>query len=190
MHRPLLDRWTDTTVFRCLLLLSAFAVLPVLFSGVTATFFGVVAALAGRFDPALGLGSLAVALLSLGGALGFLGYQRAHWGVKDPCEHNITVTLAFLTAGVIAGLSVAGFVLFMAVSGWLEPFGPDIRLILLGGLFAAANLVWSFSGIAWMQRLLRRHAEATGEVFDGLPIVLLFIAIALATAVTLKTATL
>ena len=36
------------------------------------------------------------------------------------------------------------------------------------------------AGIARMQRLMRRYAERAGRAFDGLPIVLLLTAIALA----------
>lgn len=190
MHRHVIDRWTDTTVFRCMLVISAMAVLPVLFMGVTTTLFGAVVMIAGRFDSELGLGSVAIGLLSLGGALGFLGYQRAHWGVKDPLLHNMTVTLVFLAAGVLAALSVAGFVVAMSISGSLEPWGSDLWLIVPSALFAAANLVWAFSGVAWMQRLLTRYAEQTGRAFDGLPVVLLSTAIALVIAATLKTITL
>ena len=192
MHRHVIDRLADTTVFRCLLLFSAMAVLPVLFMAVTTTGFGLVMMLAGQVEFASDLerGELAIALLSIGGALGFLGYQRAHSGVKNPLEHNVTVTLAFLGAGVMAALSVAGFVLFTVVSGWLEPWGPDAWLVLLGASFAAANLVWAFSGIAWMQRLLSVYVEATGRAFDDLPVVLLFVAIGLATGAALTTTTL
>jgi hypothetical protein len=60
----------------------------------------------------------------------------------------------------------------------------------LGALFAAANLVWAVAGIARIQRLLNRYAEKTGRAFDGLPVVLLFTAIALVIAAALKTLTL
>ena len=190
MHRHIIDRLADTTVFRCLLLFSGMAVLPVLLMGVTATFFGAVAMLAGRFEAGLAPAAVAIAPLSVGGLLGFLGYQRAHGGVKDPLEHNVTVTLAFLTAGVLTALSVAGFVLFTAVGAWLEPWGADAWLVLLGAAFAAANLVWAFSGIAWMQRLLSAYVEAAGRAFDGLPVLLLFVAIGLATGAALTTTTL
>ena len=190
MHRHVIDRWADTTLFRCLLVISAMPVLPVLFMGVTTTVFGAIVMLAGRMDAGLGVGASAVPLLSIGGALGFLGYQRAHSGVKDPSLHNMTVTLAFLTAGVLAALFVAGFVLVIAIGGWLVPSAANVSLVALGALFAAANLVWAFAGIAWMQRLLDGYAEKTGRAFDALPIVLLFVAIALVVAATLKTMTL
>ena len=189
MHRRVIDRLTDTAVFRCMLVISAIAVLPVLFMGVTTTFFGAVVMLGGHSDWALESASLAIPLLSIGGALGFLGYQRAHWGLKDPSLHNMTVTLVFLAAGVLAALSVAGFVLVTAFAGWFDPWGPE-RWWALAALFAAANLVWAFAGIAWMQRLLDGYAEKTGRAFDGLPVVLLSTAIALVIAATLKTITL
>ena len=61
---------------------------------------------------------------------------------------------------------------------------------MLGALFAGANLVWAFAGIARMQRLMGRYEERAGRAFDGLPVVLLFTAIALVIAATLKTITL
>ena len=190
MHRHVIDRWADTTVFRCMLVISATAVLPVLLLGVTTTLFGALVMLGGKIDSGLRLGGLVIPLLSIGGSLGFVGYQRAHRGMKDPWLHNITLTLVFLTAGVLAALAVAGFVLVIAVAGWLEPWGADARLTALGAMFAAANLVWAFAGVAWMQRLLRGYLEATGRAFDGLPVALLVVAIALATAAALATTTL
>ena len=38
-----------------------------------------------------------------------------------------------------------------------------------------------------MQVLMRRHWERTGHVFDGLPVLLLFVALTLATAAALTT---
>jgi hypothetical protein len=187
MHRHVIDRWADTTVFRCLLLLSAMAVLPVLAMGTLFTVFGGVATLAG--PSAVELWHVVIALLAVGGALGFLGYLRAHGGVKDPSSHNVTATLAFLTAGVLAAFSVAGVVFVTTIQTWRELWdGPS--LLVPGALFATANLVWAFAGIAWMQRLMDRYAETTGRAFDGLPVVLLFTAIALVIAATLKTMTL
>jgi hypothetical protein len=125
-----------------------------------------------------------------GGALGFVGYVRAHRGVKDPCRHNVTATLAFLTAGVLAALSVAGVVLATVVELWRRESWDGGSFLALGALFAAANLVWALAGIAWMRRLMRRYEDKAGRAYDGLPVVLLFTAIALVIAATLRTMTL
>jgi hypothetical protein len=192
MHRHLLERWYDTTAFGIALGLSGALVLPVLALGVLVTVIG------GSFmiaDPsAVGLGQLVFALLAAGGALGFVGYLRAHFGVKDPCRHNVTATLLLLTAGILAALSVASVVLVsalvMAMELWPRDFRDGTSVFVLGALFATANLVWAFAGIARMQRLMRRYEERAGRAFDGLPVVFLFTAIALATAATLKAITL
>ena len=109
MHRHLIERWFDTTAFGIALGLSGAVVLPVLALGVMVTVIG------GSFmiaEPsAVELGHVVFALLAVGGALGFVGYVRAHFGIKDPCRHNVTATLLFLTAGVLAALSVAVVVL-------------------------------------------------------------------------------
>ena len=187
MHRHVIDRWADTTAFRCLLLFSAMAVLPVLAMGVLTTVVGggAMLAAAARVE----LWHAVFALFAVGGALGFVGYLRAHGGVKDPSRHNVTATLALITAGVLAALSVAAFVSVTTIELWRETW-EQTSLLVLGALFAAANLVWAFAGIAWMQRLMDRYAEKTGRAFDGLPVVLLFTAIAVAVAATLKTITL
>ncbi|HEY3517247.1 MAG TPA: hypothetical protein VGL98_09405, partial [Gammaproteobacteria bacterium] len=182
----------DTTAFGIALGLSGALVLPVLALGVLVTVIG------GSFmiaDPsAVEIGQVAFALLAIGGALGFVGYLRAHFGIKDPCRHNVTATLLFLTAGVLAALSVAGVVLVttlgMAMEIWHRDFHDGTFLLVLGALFATANLIWAFAGIGRMQRLMRRYAERAGRAFDGLPVVLLFMAIALAIAAALKTITL
>ena len=188
MHRHLIDRWYDTTAFGIALGLSGALVLPVLALGVLVTVIG------GSFmiaDPsAVEVGQVAFALLAVGGTLGFVGYLRAHFGIKDPCRHNVTATLLFLTAGILAALSVAGVVLVTAVEMWQADTRDGASLLVLGALFSAANLVWAFAGIARMQRLMRRYEERAGRTFDGVPVVLLFTAIALVIAATLKTITL
>jgi hypothetical protein len=187
MTRPLIERCTDTIAFRLALALAGLAVVPVLLMGVQATLIGGAMLFGGR--SALELEHAAVALLSVGGALGFVGFLRSPWGVKAPDRHNVTATLVFLAAGVLAALSVAAFVLATAAASWLEPWGSSVWLV-LGALFAMANLVWALAGLASMQRLVRRYAQHTGRVFDGLPVLILFVAIALATAAALATVTL
>jgi len=192
MHRHLIDRWSDATVFGIALGLSGALVLPVLALGVMVTAIGGSILIA---DPsAVELWQIVIALLAVGGALGFVGYLRAHFGLKDPCRHNVTATLLLLTAGVLAALSVASVVLVsalvVAIERWPRDYHDGTFVFVLGALFATANLVWALAGIARMQRLMRRYEERAGRAFDGVPVVLLFTAIALAIAATLQTITL
>src|SRR6185436_19177153 len=137
-------------------------------------------------EPSAGeVGQGVFALLAVGGALGFVGYVRAHFGIKDPCRHNVQATLLFLTAGVLAALSVAGVVLVTAVEIWRRPNSDGGIFLASGAVFATANLVWAFAGVALMHRLMRRYEERAGRAFDALPVVLLFTAIALVIAATL-----
>jgi hypothetical protein len=187
MRTHAIDRWADTILFRLVLLLAGLAVVPVLLMGVVATVIGSAAFVTEHRT--VELAQAAFALLSAGGALGFLGYWRAHGGALRPHRHNVTTTLTCLAAGVVAALVVAGYTVAGALSGWREPWS-DGPWVVLPALFAAANLVWALSGIAWMQRLSRRYAEKTGRAFDNLPVLLLWVAIALATAAALTTTTL
>jgi hypothetical protein len=187
MHRHAIDRWTDTTAFRFMLLFASVAVVPVLALGVLTTVIGagtmIVAGATLEFVHA------AFGALSLGGALGLLGYLRAHAGAKHPERHGVTATLLCLAAGIATALAVAGVALSGALSLWENPWDarPWVAAPLL---FAVANLVWATSGVAWMQRLLSRYAARTGRAFDGLPVVLLSLSIALAVAAALNMATL
>ena len=187
MDRPLLDRWTDTAAFRCLLLLSALAVLPVLAAGVLTTVIGGAAMLYSR--TAIELEQAVFGLLSLGGMLGFIGYLRAHLAKTDPERLSMTTTLMFLAAGVVTALVVVGFAVAGVLDVWRAPWNAR-PLVIGSALFAAANLTWAIGGAAWMQRLPRRYAEETGRVFDGLPVVLMLVAIALAISAALAATTL
>lgn len=189
MRRHAIDRWADTTLFRLVLLFAGFAVVPVLLMGISVTVIGGGTMLAGRAAAALEIEHAVVALLSVLGTLGFVGYLRAHSGIKDPSRHNVTATLVLIAAGVLAAVSVGGFVAATAVASWLEPWGSN-RWLLLGALLAAANFLWAFSGVAWMQRLMHGYAEHAGSPFDGLPPLLLSVSVALATAATLIATTL
>jgi hypothetical protein len=169
-----------------MLLFSGLIVMPVLVAGVLTTVIGGAIMLIERTP--LGLREAAFAALSVGGVLGCIGYLRAHRGALKPDRHNATATLVCLGIGVVTGLCVTGFIVaeaFRASSPW-----SDRSWLAIPGLFAAANCVWVVSGIAWMQRLARRHAEQTRRAVDGLPALLLFVAIALATAAALTTAAL
>lgn len=187
MDRPLLDRWTDTTVFRAVLLFSGIAVLPVLALGALVTVIGGAAILSQ--GSGVELEEAVFGSLSVGGALGFVGYARAHWGVKDPGDHNVTATLLCLVAGVAAALFVAGYAAFGTLDGQRSPWGSPM-LAVPSALFSVANLAWATSGVAWMQRLPHRYAEETGRAFDSLPAMLLIVAITLTTVALLKTTTL
>ena len=185
MHRQAIERWTDTMAFSCLLYVSGVVALPILALGVVITIIGAAELLANRFS--IGLGPALFAALSIGGVLGCIGYVRAVIGSRKPERHNITATLVCLTAGVATALVVAGLVVFLAVS---EAPWSARGLIGMPALFAVANLVWAIAGVGWMQRLPIRYSERTGRAFDGMPAMLLVVAIALATAVTLTTMTL
>jgi len=187
MDRPLLDRWTDTTVFRAALLFSAIAVLPVLALGAIVTVIGGAAMLEARST--VELEQVLFCLVSAAGVLGFVGYVRAHWAARDPGSHNVTATVLCLGAGVAAALAVAAYTVFGTLAGLRNPWGSPMWA-LPTTLFAIANLVWATSGVAWMQRLPHRYAEETGRAFDTLPAMLLFVAIALTTAAVLRTTTL
>jgi hypothetical protein len=185
MHRHAIDRWADTTAFRVVLLFASLAVVPVLAVGVVTTVVGAGAMIvAGASVEPVHAG---FALLSLGGAVGLLGYLRAHAGAKHPERHGVTATLVCLAAGVATALAVAGISLAGALSFSESPWDARVWAV---ALFAAANLVWATSGIAWMQRLLRGYAQKTGRAFDGLPVLLLAVSIALAVAAVLNTTTL
>jgi hypothetical protein len=186
MDRSLPERLADTTTFRVLLSLAACAVLPVLGLGILVT-AAIGSALVGA-PQRIEAGQVAFGLLALGGAVGMVGWVRALMGVRAPARHSVTATLLLLVVGTVTALAVAAAVAVMIVDAALRS-GSDASLG-LGGLFVAANLIWVLAGVASMQRLLRRYAETTGRAFDSLPLVLLFVAIALATAAVLTTAVL
>jgi len=189
MNRHVFERLYDTVAFGIALGLSGALVVPVLLMGISMTISGGVTLLFGQSAMELKPAYVAFALLSIGGALGFTGYVRARWGEKDPTAHNVTATIVFLAAGVPAALSVVGVIVALMLSVWLET-GESPLWLLPSGAFAAANLVWALAGIARMQRLLRRYAEHTGHAFDGVPVLLLLVALALATAAAFVATTL
>jgi len=186
MERSLIDRWTDTTAFSCLLVASSIVVWPVVAMGVVITVIGGAAVL---IDGAVDIAQAALALSSVGGALGFVGYIRALMGARNPARHNIMATLVCLAAGVITAFAVAVSALILAVLAWTTPWGNQ-GVVAASVLFAAATLIWALSGIGWMQRLPSRYADKTGREFDSVPVILLFVALALATAAVLATAAL
>jgi hypothetical protein len=187
MDRSMLDRWTDTTVFRLLLFFSGCLVLPMLGIGVLTTLIG--GAIVVMDAPAVDLEQAVFAVLSIGGAVGLIGYLRAHGAGKEPSRHDLTATLICLAVGIGTALAVAVFVAVEAIDSWRSPWGRNAWLG-LAGLFVAANLVWALAGAAWMQRLPGRYAAKTGRAFDGLPVVLFLVALALATTALAITTTL
>jgi hypothetical protein len=184
MHRALLDRWTDTTAFRCVLLLAGLVVLPVLGIGALTTVVG--ASIILRQQLTVDIEQMAFGMLALGGTLGMVGYARAHRAVRAPGRHSIATTLLLLGIGAVTALMVASFVASEAIASWSTTWRSAIWPG-LAALFAAANLVWVLAGIAWMQRLPRIYAEKTGRGFDSLPVMLLFVALVLTTAAALAT---
>jgi hypothetical protein len=189
MRRQLFDRWTDTRLFRVALLLAALAVAPVLALGMAVTVIGGGALLLNGEIP--GLEQTAFGLLSAGGTLGMLGYLRAHAGAARPDRHNLTVTLLCLAIGIATALAVACVAVFFWVLA-ADVNGPwnGSASVGLPMLFVGANLLWAMSGIAWSQRLRRRYAEVVGHAFDGLPMLLLSVVLALVATNVLTTAAL
>jgi hypothetical protein len=183
MQRSLIDRWTDTAPFRLVLFFSGLVAVPVLLLGLVTTVGLLAAAVASRRAE---LEGAAVVLLSVGGALGLLGYLRAHAGAKDPSRHALTATLLCLAIGIATALFVAGAVAAEAIESWLSPRG-SARWLAFAAPFVAAHVVWAVAGVAWMQRLSRGYAEKTGRLFDTVPAMMLFVALALATSAVLVT---
>jgi hypothetical protein len=180
MPRSTIERWTDTTAFRLMLFCGGLVALPVLALGLlTTSWLLSVAVVEQRAE----IEAAVIVFLSIGGALGVLGYLRAHWGAKEPRRHNVTATLLCLAIGIVTALAVAGVVAAEAVERIFA--GRFTLRLCFAALFVAAHLVWVAAGVAWMQRLPRRYAESTGRAFDSLPVVLLFVAVALAAAATL-----
>jgi hypothetical protein len=184
MDRSLIDRWTDTTAFRIALAVSGALVLPVLALGVLLTVIGSAVLLAEKAT--VGLEPLAFGALSVGGVLGLVGYGRALAGARKPARHNVTATLVCLTFGVVTALIVAAYSVLGTLDGFRQLWASPM-LVSLATLFTTANVVWALSGIAWMQRLPRRYTERTGRAFDGMPVLILLVAITLATAAALIT---
>jgi hypothetical protein len=188
MRRQLFDRWTDTRLFRVALLLAALVVAPVLALGLAVTVIGGGALLLDGEMP--GLEQMALGLLSAGGVLGLLGYVRAHAGAVRPNRHNFTATLLLLKVGVATALAVAGLAVVACAMVALSAQWDRALSAGIAAYFVAANLVWAMSGVAWSQRLRRRYAEVVGHAFDGLPVLLLTVALALAATNVLTMVTL
>lgn len=183
MDRHLIERWTDTTAFGVALVFAGTLALPVLAFGVIVSVGLVVAAVVEQTANPMGT---VIVVLSAGGAIGVIGWLRAHRGTSAPEGHNVTATLVCLVVGAVTALAVGAIAAAPIVISLRDPW---IRLaeVWPAGLFVAAHVVWVLAGIGWMQRLTRRYAEHTGRAFDGLPAASLCVAIALAAAAALVT---
>jgi hypothetical protein len=172
----------DTVAFRILLVLSSFMVLPVLALGLI-------------FSPLFFMslpdaGALAFFLLSIGGAVGMVGWLRARWGARTPDRHNVELTLVLLGIGIATALAVGGLVAYAATTAMWTPWRGSYPPLLVAIAFAIAHGVWIVSGIAWIERLMFSYAVRTGRTFDAIPFALLLVALGLALAVVLAAAAL
>jgi hypothetical protein len=185
VDRYLIERWTDNTTFGVVLIFSSVLVLPVLALGLVVSLGMLVAAVVGQ--TAMLEGAVIVAL-SFGGAIGLFGWLRAH--LKEGAgERSPTATITCLAVGTATAVAVSAIVTVPVLDRLREPWGglDDVWPALP---FIVANVVWAISGIAWIQRLMYRYKGRTGRAFDGMPAVLLFVAIALVAAVALISTTL
>ena len=182
MRRQLIDRMAGTTAFRILLLLSGLMVLPVLALGLLLS--PILLATSAMEPDAAGL---AFILLSIGGAIGIVGWLRARWGARTPERHNVGLTLALIAIGIVTALAVGGFVTYAAF--WV-PWGWTGPSLVGVAAFVVAHGVWIVAGIAWIERLTFSYAVRTGRIFDAIPITLLLVALGLVLAVVLAAATL
>jgi hypothetical protein len=192
MDRHLIDRWTDTTTFGVALAFAVALALPVLALGIIVSVAMIGVAI---FEQRIGPFGPVVVVLSVGGVIGVVGWARARQGSSRPEGHNVTATLVCLVVGTATALAVGAFAATPMVGGLREPWGPaavawTAAAAWPAALFVAAHAVWVLAGIGWMQRLMRRHAEHTGRAFDGIPVVLLFVAMGLGAAAALLTLTL
>jgi hypothetical protein len=179
MDRHLIERWTDTAIFGVALGLSGALVFPVLGLGLAVSAVMLVAAVAEQTAEFAGA---VIVVLSVGGAVGVFGLLRARYAVRNPGPHNVTATLLCLAIGTTTALAVAAIVAYPALMLTLQ---GSLAYAWPGLLAAVAHVVWVLFGIGRMQKVSRRYAEETGRALDGTPALMLLIAIALATAVSL-----
>ena len=189
MGRHLIERWTDTTTFGVALALAVALALPVLALGVIVSVAMIGTVL---FEQRVEAFGMVVVVLSVGGVIGVIGWARARQGISRPEGHNVTATLLCLLVGTATALAAGAFAAApIAVSlPQLPGPAPAAWLAAAAGpaaLFVAVHVVWVLAGVGWMQRLMRRYAEHTGRAFDGIPVVLLCVAITLAAAAALLT---
>ena len=186
MNRQLIERWTQTTLFAVAAGIAGALMLPVLGIGLVTSVGLLGVAVVQRTANLFGA---AIVLLSVGGAIGVLGLARAAYGVRRPARHNVTTTMVFLLIGVATALALTACLTVPLSDAFFAPLG-SVRDVWRAPLILAAPLIWALFGIGWMQKLARRYAEESGRTFDGLPVLLLFVAIALAIAAVLITTSL
>jgi uncharacterized protein with PQ loop repeat len=187
MGTHLIDRLTSALGFRVLFVVSAVLVLPVLALGlfVTSVFF--LAMTNARYDEMAEM--LGFVSLSLGGAIGTLGWVLSLVAARNPERYNLTAIFVCLAVGVVTALVVTIYSIRQIVESIDSPWG--LRLSAPGfGVFAIATTIWVLDGIGRMQVLARRYRERTGRVFDGLSVAMLLVALALAIMAALNTLTL
>jgi len=178
MRRHLIDRLTDTDGFRVLLVVAAVLVIPVLGLGLLLTPIYLAAI---SQQPGEAIEAIAFAALSIGGAVGMAGWVRALAGSRKPERHNVTATLVCLFVGVATGLAITGYLIFEMLTGFQDSSSWTSSLSAAALVtFVAADTILVLAGVGWMQRLPRLYSERTDRAFDGIPVVLLLVALGLA----------
>ena len=186
MGTHLIDRLTGTLGFRVLFVVSAVLVLPVLALGLFVT-SGFLMAMTTWQREAL-VEMLGFVSLSLGGAIGIIGWVFSLVAARSPERYNLTAILLCLAVGVVTALAVTAYSIIELIAEFASRYSFGLSAPAYG-LFAIATTIWVLDGIGRMQVLMRRHWERTGHVFDGLPVLVLFVSLALAVGATLGTAT-
>lgn len=184
MGTHMIDRLTGTLGFRVLFVVSAVLVLPVLALGLFVT-SGLFLAMANSEHDSL-MEMLGFVSLSLGGAIGTAGWVLSLVAARNPERYNLTAILICLAVGVVTAFAVTTYSIgaLLAELGSRYSSGLSVQAF---GVFGTATTICWLDGIGRMQLLFRRYRERTGLVFDGLPVLLLFVALTLATAAALTT---
>jgi len=176
MGTHMIDRLTSTLTFRVLFFLSAVLVLPVLALGLLFT-SGFLLSLAWQRETALEV--LAFASLSLGGAVGTVGWILSLIASRNPERYSLTAIFVCLTIGVVTALAVTAYSIGQMLEGLRSPWDPMLMTAPFA-VFGTATTIWVLDGIGRMQVLARRYWECTGHAFDAMPVVFLMVSIGLA----------
>jgi hypothetical protein len=186
MGTHLIDRLTSTLGFRVLFVVSAVLVLPVLALGLLFTSGFLMAMM---WQPEVAIEIFGFAALSLGGAVGTLGWVLALVAARNPERYNLTAIIVCLVVGVVTALAVTAYSIGQIAeeldNPWVSRFSAPAF-----GVFGIATTIWALDGIGRMQQLVRRYRERTGHVFDAIPIVFLLVALGLTAAFIAALATL
>lgn len=187
MGTHLIDRLTGTLGFRVLFVVSAVLVLPVLALGLFVTSGFLMAMTTWQREALIEfLGPLS---LSLGGAIGIIGWVFSLVAARNPERYNLPAILICLAVGVVTALAITTYSISQLIAELGSRYSSGLSAPAFG-VFGIATTIWVLDGIGRMQVLFRRYRERTGHVFDGLPVLLLFVALTLATAATLTATTL